>query len=95
MEIVCGEVFERYLEIFYKWLYFDFLDDILEDDEGYGYEEDGEELYLVDRGQGFFLISRQLIRLKKSQLFFEKFLKFEIMSLLMLEFELIKLQEES
>lgn len=56
LEVVCGEVFEKYLEIFYKCFYFDFLEDILED-SGVDNEEE-EEFYVEDRGMGFFLISR-------------------------------------
>ena len=94
-ETVRGEAFERYLEIFYKRPHFDLPDDILDDDEGYGYEEDGEEPYSPDKGQGFFSISRQSTRSKKSQSSPEKPPKPEIMSLSMSEFEPIKLLEDS
>lgn len=94
-ETVRGEAFERYLEIFYKRPHFDLPDDTLDDDEGYAYEEDGEEPYSPDRGQGFFSISRQSTRSKKSQSSPEKPPKPEIMSLSMSEFETIKLQEDS
>ena len=67
----------------------------MDDDEGYGYEEVGEEPYSADRGQGFFSISRQSTRSKKSQPSSEKPPKPEIMSLSMSEFEPIKLQKES
>ena len=83
------------MEIFYKRPHFDLPDDTLDDDEGYGYEEDGEEPYSADRGQGFFSISRQSTRSKKSQSSPEKPPKPAIMSLSMSEFEPIKLQEES
>lgn len=94
-ETVRGEAFERYLEIFYKRPHFDLPDDTLEDDGDFGYEEDGEEPYSADRGQGFFSISRQSTRSKKSQSSPEKAPKPEIMSLSMSEFEPIKLQEDS
>lgn len=66
----------------------------MEDDEGYGYEED-EEPYSADKGQGFFSISRQSNRSKKSNISPEKPPKPEIMSLSMSEFEPIKLREDS
>lgn len=94
-ETVRGEAFERYLEIFYKRPHFDLPDDALEDDEGYGYEEDEEEPYAADKGQGFFSMSRQSTRSKKSNTSPEKPPKPEITSLSMSEFEPIKLQEGS
>lgn len=94
-ETVRGEAFEKYLEIFYKRPHFDLPDDTLEDNEGYGYEEDEEESYSPDKGQGFFPISRQSTRSKKSNTSPEKPPKPEIKSLSMSEFEPIKLQEDS
>ena len=95
IETVRGEAFERYLEIFYKRPHLDLPDDTLGDDGGFGYEEDEEEPYSADRGNGFFSISRQSTRSKKSQLSPVKPPKSEIMSLSMSEFEPIKLEEDS
>jgi len=95
IETVRGEAFERYLEIFYKRPHLDLPDDTLEDDEGFAYEEDEEEPYSADRGNGFFSISRQSTRSKKSQFSPVKPPKSEIMSLSMSEFEPIKLEEDS
>ncbi|KAL9974561.1 hypothetical protein ACROYT_G011611 [Oculina patagonica] len=94
-ETVRGEAFEKYLEIFYKRPHIDLPDDAFEDDEGYGYEEDEEERYSPDKGQGFFPISRQSTRSKKSNTSLEKPPKPEIKSLSMSEFEPIKLEEDS
>lgn len=91
-EAVRGEAFEKYLEIFYKRPHFDLPDDTLED-SGVDNEEE-EEPYAEDRGTGFFSISRQSTRSKKSQSFPEKTPKAEIASLSMSEFEPIKLQDD-
>lgn len=90
-----GEAFEKYLEIFYKRPCIDLPDDDnMEEDEGFGYEEEDEEPYAADRGNGFFSISRQSTRSKKSHSSPEKAPKPEISSLSMSEFEPVKLQDD-
>ena len=81
------------MEIFYKRPCIDLPDDNLEDEEGY---EEEEEPYAADRGNGFFRISRQSTRSKKSQPASPEKPgpKEAIMSLSMSEFEPIQLQED-
>ena len=81
------------MEIFYKRPYIELPDDTLEDGEGVDYEED-EEPYAADRGPGFFSISRQSTRSKKSHSSPEKAPKPEVASLSMSEFEPIKLPDD-
>lgn len=89
---MCGEVFERYLEIFYKCLCIDFLENNFGDEE---YFCEKEEFYLFDLGIGFFLISWNLMKLKKGiVMFLDKVVLKLILNLFMFEFELIILEDD-
>lgn len=92
LDTVRGEAFDRYLEIFYKRPCIDLPDDDLDDEE-----EEEEEPYAPDRGNGFFLISRQSTRSKKGEATSsEKSApKAPIMSLSMSEFEPIQLKDDA